>query len=332
MSLFAEKDMTHFAYLAFETGGTKLVAAVADADGMLIETAIRKRKPNDRAEDSLQQLIDAARELRERHEANGKTFRGIGFGYGGQVKRAAQMPLACIHEAGWEKINVRHRLSDMFDLPVVIENDCKVAALAEAKLGAGRTHRTVFYITIGTGIGGGIVRDGAIADFGDDGEAEIGHIVVHPSEGFACGCGNKGCLEAYCSGPGMHALAKWSVKQHPQHWRDNAFAQRSLHDKSFSAKDLFEAWDKEVFAGVVIRIATSYLAFALGSMIQLINPDAIIFGGGVAAGNNRFIQQIENDTRKFVMPNLRDRCKFVSCELRERVVAQGAALLAKQLF
>jgi glucokinase len=130
----------------------------------------------------------------------------------------------------------------------------------------------------------------------------------------------------------MHALAKWSVKQHPQHWRDNAFAQRSLHDKSFSAKDLFEAWDKEVFAGVVIRIATSYLAFALGSMIQLINPDAIIFGGGVAAGNNRFIQQIENDTRKFVMPNLRDRCKFVSCELRERVVAQGAALLAKQLF
>ena len=195
--------MTNRAYLAFETGGTKLVAAVALADGKLIESRIIARAPSNRASHSLSQLIETAMQLRKGYEACGYGFAGIGFGYGGQVSRSAQRVLRCPHEDGWEDIDVRAELESAFDLPSIIENDCKLAALAEAILGAGRSQPTVFYITIGTGVGGGIVREGKIADFGDSGEAEIGHMVVMTQEGFSCPCGNKGCLETIASGPGL---------------------------------------------------------------------------------------------------------------------------------
>ncbi len=200
--------MTQDAYLAFETGGTKLVAGVAGANGRLIGTRILMREGTDRAQRSLSRLIEAGAALRAEHETRGLTFRSIGFGYGGQVSRSTQRVLACPHEAGWEDVDVQAELQCAFGLPGAIENDCKLAGLAEARLGAGAGHRTVFYITIGTGIGGGVVSSEQIIDFGDTGEAEIGHIVVMPQDGFQCGCGNTGCLETVASGPGMAALAR----------------------------------------------------------------------------------------------------------------------------
>jgi glucokinase len=148
------------------------------------------RQSSDRAPHSFDRLIAAARELRGRHEAQGRVFRAVGFGYDGQVNLSQQRVLRCPHEEGWEDLDVRDVLQREFALPCVIENDCKLAALAEAHLGAGRGHRTVFYVTIGTGIGGGIVRDGQIVDFGESGEAEIGHIIVDAGGGLLCPCGS----------------------------------------------------------------------------------------------------------------------------------------------
>jgi glucokinase len=324
--------MMSAAYLAFETGGTKLVAAVADQNGALIETRILARQPSDRAPHSLGQLIEAAQQLRAAHEADGATLKGIGFGYGGQVSRSQQRVLRCPHEDGWEDIDVRDVLTREFGLPSAIENDCKLAALAEARLGAGRGYRTVFYVTIGTGIGGGIVRDGQIVDFGDAGEAEIGHIFVM-QDGFACGCGKRGCLETVASGPGLVALARKLAKDHPGDWKGNTVSQRAIHDKRLTAKDLFEAYEQnEIFTSVTLRVAATFIGQALASMIQIVNPDVIVIGGGVGASSERFVNLIAEVTQPFVMPSLRGRCACVRTALRENVVAQGAALLAAQTF
>jgi len=321
------------AYLAFETGGTKLVAGVAEHDGKLIESQVLQRPASNRAPQSLAQLIDAAKLLRTEYESRGYEFGGVGVGYGGQVKRSEQRVLRCPHEDGWEDVDVRDALQRELGLPSVIENDCKLAALAEAQLGAGRDHRTVFYITIGTGIGGGIVRDGRIVDFGDNGEAEIGHVIVMPQDGFPCGCGNKGCLETIASGPGLVTFARKLAKDHPGDWKGNTTSQRVIHDKKFTAKDLFEAYEQtEIFAGVMMRVAATFTGQALAHMIQLINPDMVVFGGGVGNASARYIRLIEEVTRPFVMPSLRGRCAFVQSELREQVVAQGAALMAAQTF
>ncbi|BCX05637.1 MAG: glucose kinase [Candidatus Roseilinea sp.] len=325
--------MMSTAYLAFETGGTKLIAAVADATGRLVASRVLRRDPRNRAQHSLAMLIEAAGQLRAAHEANDAVFTGIGFGYGGQVNRAQQCVLRNPHEDGWEDIDVRDELKRAFGLPSVIENDCKLAALAEACLGAGRGHRTVFYMTIGTGIGGGIVREGHIVDFGDAGEAEIGHVVVVPQGGFACGCGNHGCLETVASGPGLTHLARKLARDHLATWPDDAIAQRAIHDERLTAADLFEAYAQgDVFASEIVRVAATFLAQVLAGVIQIVNPDAIVIGGGVGTSSERFIRLIAEQTRPLVMPSLRGRCRFVMSQLREQVVTQGAALLAASTF
>ncbi|MEZ5366236.1 MAG: ROK family protein [Bryobacterales bacterium] len=149
--------MSRRRFLVFETGGTKLVAALADAEGRLLETRILRRNQDDRAEHSLERLIETGREL-----AKGVDLSGVGFGYGGAVNRAVRRPMICLHEPGWEDLDPVARLEAEFGAPTAIENDCKLAALAEARLGAGKGSDTVFYITIGTGIGGGLVHNGSI--------------------------------------------------------------------------------------------------------------------------------------------------------------------------
>ena len=142
------------AYLVFETGGTKLVAGVAGADRRIVETIVLRRGEHDTAETSLSRLIQAGHQLRDKHEAAGRGFAAVGFGFGGVVRRSAREAYRCLHESGWEEIRVAERIEQEFGLPVAVENDCKLAALAEAHFGAGRGARTVFYITIGTGVGG----------------------------------------------------------------------------------------------------------------------------------------------------------------------------------
>lgn len=324
--------MTHDVFLAFETGGTKLVAGVAGADGKLIETRMLTREHADAAPRSLSRLIEAGAALRAEYEARGATFRGIGFGYGGQIVRSTGRALACPHEAGWEDIGVQAELQRAFALPSAIENDCKLAALAEAHMGAGAGFRTVFYVTIGTGIGGGIVRDGQVLDFGDAGEAEIGHLIVMSQDGFPCGCGNRGCLETVAAGPGMAVLAKKLARDQAGDWKGNAVAQRAMHDSHFTAKDLMIGYEQQdPFASSALRVIATFVGQALASVIQIVNPDMVVFGGGVGASSARYVQLIEEMAAPFVMPTLRGHCRFVQTALRENVVTQGAALLAMKL-
>jgi glucokinase len=319
--------------LALETGGTKLVAAAADAAGRLIEVRVLARPPNNRAPHSLAMLIDAARHLLKDHAVGGRAPLGIGFGYGGQVARREQRVLRCPHEEGWEDIDVREVLQRELALPSALENDCKLAALAEATLGAGRDSRTVVYVTVGTGIGGGIVRDSRIVAFSDAGEAEIGHITVMPQGGWPCGCGKTGCLESVAAGPGLVAFAGKLAAEQSGDWKENPVAQRALHDARFTAKDLLQAYEQdEMFASVVLRAAAAFFGQALASVIQVVNPDVIVFGGGVGSNSERLVRSIAELTEPNVMPSMRGHCRFVRSQLRERVVTQGAALLALQHF
>ncbi len=188
-------------------------------------------------------------------------------------------------------------------------------------------------MTIGTGIGGGIVREGDIVDFGDAGEAEIGHMVVMPQDGFVCGCGNRGCLETVASGPGLVNLARKRAQDCPVAWQDSAIAHRALYDARFTAVDLFEAYAQDdAFAGETVRIAAGFIARALASVIQIVNPDVIVIGGGVGTSSECFIRLIAEQTYPLVMPSLRGRCCFARSQLHEQVVTQGAALLAARML
>lgn len=291
-------------YLAFETGGTKLVAALADSDGVLTETRVLRRAHSDRAHDSIRRLIEAGREL-----LGDATPAAVGFGYGGGVDRASNRPLECFHEEGWQDLDPVRLFGDAFDAPVFMENDCKVAALAEAVLGAGKGARTVFYITLGTGVGGGLVRDGRIVSLSDHGEAEVGHLLVEPG-GLPCPCGRQGCLEAFCSGPGLEQVA-------------------SAAGLDMNGPQLMDAWRSgDRTATAAVERAADALSVALGSVMTLLAPQAIVIGGGVGGGNPDFIALAAGRAKNHCSTYFHRFFRTVPAALGEAVVTQGAALLA----
>ena len=326
----SQQKMTDVTYLVFETGGTKLVAGVAGQDCRILETCILYREHTDRAETSLKRLVAAAHELVEKHTHQGASFRAVGFGFGGVVRRSTRDPYLCLHEDGWEDLKVVETLEREFRLPVVVENDCKLAALAEAHFGAGKGHRTVFYVTLGTGVGGGIVRDGRIQTFSDVGEAEIGHVVVAP-DGPACPCGNRGCVETVCSGPGVSQLAAWVADQDSSLWSQSSLCDGLNRAEGISSKQIMEAWALgDPFATDVADRAAGYLAQALGAVVNLISPDVVVVGGGLGSGNPRFLSLVSEKLRPQVVSYFCDLYRIVPSELREQVVSQGAAILASQ--
>ncbi len=291
-------------YLAFETGGTKLVAALADSSGVLTQTRVLRRAHTDRASDSIRRLIEAGHEL-----LGDSRPAAVGFGYGGGVDRARNRPLQCFHEDGWEDVDPVRLFGDAFDAPVFMENDCKVAALAEAVLGAGRGARTVFYITLGTGVGGGLVRDGRIVTLSDHGEAEIGHLLVEPG-GLRCPCGRHGCLEALCSGPGLEQVAHAA-------------------GLNMAGPQLMEAWRAgDPTATAAVERAADALAVALGAVMTLLAPQAIVVGGGVGAGNPDFVALAARRAKDHCSTYFHSFFRTVPAALGEAVVTQGAALLA----
>lgn len=325
--------MTHenTAYLVFETGGTKLVAGVAGADRRIVETAVLRRGENDVAETSLSRLIDAGHRLRREHEAGGRRFAAVGFGFGGVVRRSAREAYRCLHEAGWEEIRVAERIEQEFGLPAAVENDCKLAALAEAHFGAGRGARTVFYITIGTGVGGGIVRDGRIQQLSDLGEAEIGHIVVAP-DGPPCWCGGRGCVESVCSGPGMSQLADWMARDDIGAAATSPVRRTLGSSGSVTSKELIEGWRTgDPFAAQVVEKSASYLAQAIAAAINLTAPEIFIAGGGVGSTNGDYLALVEKKVSPLVVVYFRGRYRMIPCGLGEDAVSQGAAILAAQI-
>lgn len=299
--------MKRRAVVALESGGTKLVASLTDERGEVLDHLRVARPVTNQAAQTLRQLIGMGRALRQRWEGEGWQVEGLGFGFGGLVRRCRQEAYLCLHEHGWEHVDARRELEGVFGVPVFIENDCKVAALAEAKRGAGRGAESVFYATIGTGVGGGFVVGGRIQSLHDGGEAEIGHLCAEVG-GPLCGCGGRGCIEALCSGPGMWALGR--------HRFENAQA-------------IFGAWEQgDAEATEIVERCAGHMARALGAVMALLHPRRIVLGGGVASGNPKYVDRIRELTTDRVVSYFRPEFDLRVAELGELVVSQGAALFA----
>lgn len=294
------------AILCLESGGTKLVAALTDSQGKLVERRQLVRQPSQEAPQTLRQLAEAGIELTET-----KTIDAVGFGFGGTVRRTDERPLFCFHERGWELVDACRYLQDVFEAPVFVENDCNLAALAEARSFPEWSRGTLLYLTLGTGIGAGIVRDGQLLHLGNLGEAEIGHIIVDP-QGPECPCGNRGCLETVSSGPGLLALS------------------RKLLGREIDPPDLMSAFRAdEAESRRVVERAAQYISGPLAAAVNLLNPDRVVLGGGVMKSNQPFLDLIWDHLRPLIFPPFcSERPLLALSRLGDDVVCQGAALYA----
>ena len=237
---------------------------------------------------------------------------GVGMGVPGPVKADGTV-IKCVN-LGWGIFNVEEELSKLLALPVKAGNDANMAALGEMWQGGGKGHKDIVMVTLGTGVGGGVILGGKILTGTKGAAGEIGHMTVEYDEEETCNCGTKGCLEQYASATGIVRLAKKQMVETSTLAKIN----------NLTAKDVFdEAKAGDAYALHIVDRFARYLGVALGNVAQIIDPEAFVIGGGVARAGSIITESIEKYYNDSVMFALRGK-QFNLAELGNDAGIYGA--------
>ncbi len=268
---------------AVDIGGTKIAAGVVDAQGRLLSRGECPTRAESGYEDALNRIVAL---LRAAADAADVGIEGIGIGCTGPVYPATGKIGNVDFLPGWQGANIAGDLSNIFGVPVAMENDADAVALGEAFHGAGRGRRHVIFVTVGTGIGGGIILNGRLYRGVGDSHPEIGHHVIDPS-GPQCFCGARGCWEVLARGP---AIAEW--------FRANAPAGHPDLDGITAERvcELARVGD-EVAARAVAREA-GWLGIGIANLITIFSPEMVILGGSVMNSAPLFLAEIRATIRR----------------------------------
>lgn len=253
-------------------------------------------------------------------------FIGIGMGTPGTVDIEAATVRGAFNLNWSDTQEVGAPISEGVGLPFILDNDANVAALGERWVGAGENQPDVVFITLGTGVGGGIVAAGNLIHGVVGAAGEIGHIVVEPHDGFACTCGNHGCLETVTSATGVVRLARKFAEE----YEGSSQIKASIDNgDEVTSKDIFIAAEAgDAFALSVVDKFAYYLGFACANLGSTLNPAAIVIGGGVSAAGEFLRSKVETYFQKYSFSTVRDSTKIKLAELGNDAGIIGAANLA----
>lgn len=297
--------------LAIEIGGTKTQLVVATPDARIVDRRRFHVDQDHGAAGIRASVADTLPELIRQWRP-----QAIGVGFGGPVDRRTGRIATSHHVAGWDAFPLADWLADIAHLPVFVENDANVAALGEAWHGAGRGHDPVFYVTIGSGVGGGLVRAGDIFHGAPPGEAEIGHLRLDAA-GRTC--------ESLCSGWSLDRRIRESVAALPE----GELARRVRDDPGHEARHLGGAIAAgDPLAARILDDTTRWLAVALSHVAHLVHPDVVVLGGGVALLGEPLRSAVAAHLRGLVMDAFQPGPRVALAELREDAVPVGAVTLA----
>ncbi|HSB74619.1 MAG TPA: ROK family protein [Terriglobales bacterium] len=267
---------------AVDIGGTKIAAGVVAADGRILARGECATNPTQGFENGMQRIIEL---LHECERSAGEKLKGIGVGSTGPIDPRTGIFGTVDNLPGWKGSNLKQPLEREFGVPVAIENDADAAALGEACWGAGWGKNRFIYITISTGIGGGLVFDGELYRGVNDSHPELGHMVVEAS-GPVCYCGARGCWEWMAAGP---AMVTWM--------RENAPAGAKLPE-DLSAKEICRLAEQgDALAGKAVEREGYYLGVGLANLVTMYCPDAIALGGGVMGSAHLFLDRAREVVR-----------------------------------
>jgi glucokinase len=305
--------------LGVEIGGTKLQLGLGQGDGRLLGLWRGSVDAAAGGEGIRRQIVAAVPELLTNAGIDRNQLRGIGVGFGGPTDDATQCVIKSHHIAGWDGFPLADWLHDLLDLPAVICNDADVAGLAEALFGAGKGLSPIFYITVGTGIGGGLIIDGEIYRGVGKGAGEIGHLLVND-----VGTDQLVILEETSAGWGIEARARQLRQEHG--W----FA--DLGDGPLTVKRLAEvARAGHLQAVSMLSMAVARLGHAIRQAVVLLCPRRVVIGGGVSLmGEELFFEPLRGHLAGQGMAAFAGLTEIVPAALGEEVVVHGALALARR--
>lgn len=311
--------------LGIDIGGTTIKIGIINEEGSIhskweIPTNIENQGASI-ATDAWSSIVEKLHALNIDREA----IQGIGIGAPGFIDEETGLVYKAVN-IGWENFDLASQFRELAHLPVYVGNDANVAALGENWRGAGNQADNLIAVTLGTGVGGGIIANGAMIS-GENGTAgEIGHIIIDP-DGYDCNCGRKGCLETITSATGMVRQGMALIEKNPE----SPLAEHYEKHGDITTKDIFELAKKgDQLCEQIIHHTADVLGFAISNIATVINPSKILIGGGVSQAGESFIRRIETQFKKYALPRVSDICEFKIAELGNDAGMIGAAYLVKE--
>ena len=309
--------------IGVDIGGTNIKIALVDFDGKIIYSNTTPTRAEMGYEAGVNNIKQAIKELMQETGADNKTIEAIGFGLPGQIDYKEGIVKNLPNIPGWINIPLAKIIEDEFSIPTRLDNDVRCAALGELNFGAGKDCQNLICITVGTGIGSGIVLNGKLVRGASNAAGEIGHIKMDMTGGPLCGCGDYGCFEAYASGPAIVTMAKEYISggksaKYKEMATDGIItpyvvAQAALQGDAVSIQ-IFKQMGKIIGTG-------------LSSVINLLNPEKIIIGGGVADAGEILLEPIRKTILDRAMPIQAAAVEVVPAQLANTAGVIGASLL-----
>ena len=298
-----------------DLGGTTVKIAYFDQQGTLLH---KWEIPTDKADGGSRILPDIAKSVLsylESHAVPREDVLGIGIGVPGPVDAKGTVN-RCVN-LGWGVFNICQELGSLTGLPVKAGNDANVAALGECWRGGGQGCQDMVMVTLGTGVGGGIILGGRILHGTHGAAGEIGHLVMNLEETEPCGCGKKGCAEQYCSATGIVRVAKHHLKK--------SYDPSSLrHREGLTCKDVFDAAaEGDAVAGEILEKVYAYMARMIADICAVVNPEVVVIGGGVSKAGDVLLQGIRRYFDGFAFHAVRG-ARFALATLGNDAGAYGA--------
>ncbi|MBI2976379.1 MAG: ROK family protein [Chloroflexi bacterium] len=314
-------------YVAVDLGGTNLRAARYTPDGELLTHIKHPTLAKDSNESVLDRVVHLVQEVLPANDGAHDEVEAIAIGapgpsnpFTGVVYNAPNLP-------GWVNLPLREIMQSRFNLPVELGNDANLAALAEWKFGAGRGHNDLVYLTISTGIGGGVISSGRLVVGANGLAAEMGHVVVAP-DGPVCGCGQRGHLEAMASGPAIGRTARARLRGGAA---SSILELVDGHLKAVTAQHVGQAAkDGDPFALELLNEAGTFIGRAVADFMHIFNPSIVILGGGVAINvGELLLQPVRAAIRDRAMSDIYYiNCPVTTAQLGDDVGLLGALALA----
>ena len=303
-----------------DLGGTTVKIAYFDENGTMLE---KWEIPTVTADGGKAILPDIAASIAAHRAKHDHEILGIGIGVPGPVDSKGVVN-RCVN-LGWGMFNISQELSALTGCPVKAGNDANVAALGEFWKGGGQGCNNMVFVTLGTGVGGGIVVEGKLLHGAHGSGAEIGHIVLNRDETAVCGCGKRGCAEQYCSATGIVRLAVLHLAQ-----TDAPSALRGV--ENLTCKDIFDAGKAgDCEANAILDKVYMYLGELLANACNVVNPEAVVIGGGVSKAGDVLLEGVKPWFARYVFHGA-SGVEFALASLGNDAGAYGAFKLALDAY
>ncbi|HBH95512.1 MAG TPA: glucokinase [Ruminococcaceae bacterium] len=312
--------------LGIDIGGTNIKAGVVDGDCNIVASCKIKTNSAQGSGEVLKKIAEAGEAAVKESKIPISEIRWVGMGCPGTCNPETGL-VEYSNNLKWENVPLQKTVAEALHIPAYIENDANAAALGEYYAGAAKGSKSAVVITLGTGLGAGIIINGKLFSGSNYAGAEIGHTVLNP-DGDQCTCGRKGCFETFCSATALVKYTKRAIEAHP----DSFLAEAARQEGRVSGRTAFNAAKSgDKYGKEVVDRFIEYLACGLINTINIFQPDILCIGGGVSNEGDNLLNPLKKRIRQEVYSkNSSHNTKIVLCSLGNKSGIIGAALLGRQ--